>query len=161
MNGTKAHLRPIVSIRLKIKNSHYFDKYHRPAARLVIAQTRSFLCAHWGDSEMYKYALGVALACFMAAPVLAADAGSTWADIGKDIKDLKADFKDLKADYKDLKTDKADAIKATEAGKLNEAQKYINDAIADRKDIWADKRDIHADIKDLKQDIGSLTKGKH
>ena len=61
---------------------------------------------------MYKYALGVALTCFIATPVLAED----WGAISNQLKDLGKDYKDLKADYKDLNKDKTQFPKCDKQG---------------------------------------------
>jgi hypothetical protein len=107
---------------------------------------------------MYKYALGAALACFIATPVLAGD-GLNWNDIKSDLKDLKADFKDLKTDRTDRNIDIAKAVNAMDSGHPNAAAKFATEAADLQKDIFADKRDIHNDIKDLKHDL--TPKGKH
>ena len=106
---------------------------------------------------MYKYALGVTLACCIVTPVLAGDVPN-WSDISKDLKDLKNDYKDLKVDRTDRNIDTAKALEAIAKGEPNKAKMFAADAAAYQKDISADKRDIHADIKDLKHDL--TPKGK-
>jgi hypothetical protein len=108
---------------------------------------------------MYKYALGVALACFIATPVLAED----WGEIGKQLKDLSKDYKDLKADYKDIKNDKIqfqNAINKDTPASLARAGQIASDIAADKRDIFGDKKDIRADIKELKSEGVNLPKGK-
>ena len=113
------------------------------------------LFAHWGDSEMYKYALGVALACFIATPVLATD----WSYVNKDLKDLKHDFKELKLDRTDRNTDLAKAWTAEKEGHPKAAGYFETKAAEYQKDIFADKHDINKELKELKNEVAP--KGKH
>jgi len=144
------------------KIRHFFAAYRVESVQCVLSliiTMRRFGTALYGGTNM-KWAVGVALACFLVTPVLAED-GKNWADIGKDLKDLKADFKDLRTDRTDLKNDKQQFQNAIANKDWVAASKIAADIAADKKDILADKRDIHADIKDLRHDGVNIPKGKH